>query len=128
MMPLWHSLARALIAGCSGIGVACVTNHLTKRPNAAYLASILVTGFVVALLNQMTRSEADTSPSSDLAGSPSDPPTFNGQSASVASSEPPQPAAMATLWLELPNPPLVTRPTAGSEETGGSVTQTPEKA
>jgi hypothetical protein len=47
-----EGIVRAIIAAFAGVGVGCVTNHFTSRPNLAYVVSAVATGVVIALLGR----------------------------------------------------------------------------
>lgn len=96
------SILRAIIAGLAGIGAACITNHVSRRPNSAYFISIVTTGIVVAVLNRDSRAE------------PSEPTPV--QSERSPTPPPPAPSAVtpralvagveAARFPELDNPPM----------------------
>jgi len=66
----WDSIVRAVVSALAGIGTACVTSHLTHRPNAAFFVSVLATGISIAFLNRQSRTDSDTTPRGGLTSEP----------------------------------------------------------
>lgn len=70
MTSWWDSIVRVVVSVLAGIGTACFTNHLTHRPNAAFLVSVLVTGISIAVLNRQSRTDSGTTPRGSLIPKP----------------------------------------------------------